>query len=612
MSRERTERPPFSADAARPPRKRHGLRDEIELLQAIFDESPVMISCYDPDGRLLFANREWQRVLGWSMEEARGVDILREIYPDPAEHRRVLDMIREGRHGWRDVVTRTRDGRRIHTSWTRSILTDGTRLSLGKNISERVDAEEALRRSETRFRAIFDSALDAIFLIGDDGRYVDANPAACAMLGRSREDLIGLSIAVVTAPGFDFPKTFAEFLRSGSLHGEWGLSRPDGSTLAVEFTARTHILPGSHLAIVRDISERKRLEMALRASDAYLREGQRLSQTGSWAWKVGSGELFWSEETFRIFSLNPGESASHDVFLGRIIPEDAPRVKAEIARAVEGRIDFESSFRIRGPGDAVRHVHSLAHPSLDASGAVVEYVGVVTDVTRAHLAEERLKESTDELRALSERLRVIREEERTRIARDVHDEVGQALSVLQMNVAWMQRALLRPAGPGTNELSEMLASMSSLLETTLGTVQRIAAELRPGILDELGLEAAVEWYLREFEKRAGIEGHLVSDLGEPGLDRERSTAAFRILQEALTNVARHSGASRVEVSVRRDPGGFLLEIRDDGRGIPAERTVDARSLGLVGMRERARALGGMVSVRGSPGQGTRVSLRFPS
>jgi len=294
-----------------------------------------------------------------------------------------------------------------------------------------------------------------------------------------------------------------------------------------------------------------------------------------------------------------------------VLPEDLPAVQRNFRRAVAERSAFEHDHRVVRPDGSVREVHVAGQPIFGESGELLEYVGVLMDVTDRRLAEDRLQKSHDELRALSERLRTVREEERARIAREMHDEVGQALTALQMDVAWLEKRVSSPSIPTGEKLSAKLRSMTELIDTTTGAVQRIATDLRPAVLDELGLSAAVEWYVHEFERRAGIVCRIRSNLDGTEIDPDRATAVFRILQEALTNVARHAGATEVEVRLCADDRQLVLEIKDNGQGISEDRLPDSRSLGLLGMRERARSLGGDVAISGDPGQGTLVTLTIP-
>jgi signal transduction histidine kinase len=212
------------------------------------------------------------------------------------------------------------------------------------------------------------------------------------------------------------------------------------------------------------------------------------------------------------------------------------------------------------------------------------------------------------LRRSTRRAIEIREDERTRIARTVHDEIGQALTALSLDLEWLRQRLgERVPAP----VSAKLSAMSALLDGTLDAAQRIATELRPAVLDQLGLEAAVEWSVGEFRTRTGISCRFASELAGAAPDRETATAAFRILQEALTNVARHSGATRAEVRLKREKKRLVLEVRDDGRGIGRARVSDPRSMGIAGMRERAQAAGGEVSFRPGRRGGTIVRLEVP-
>jgi len=219
----------------------------------------------------------------------------------------------------------------------------------------------------------------------------------------------------------------------------------------------------------------------------------------------------------------------------------------------------------------------------------------------------KLLESQTELRKLSQQLIQIAEQERTRISREIHDQLGQSLTAIKMELRSAQKRL----GADQPGVLEKLNAISALADETIQTVRRIATGLRPGILDDFGLEAAVEWQLQEFEQRSGIHCELTSALDETKLDADRSTAAFRILQEALTNVARHAGATEVMVELTTDIERFMLTVQDNGQGIQEDQQSGTTSLGLFGMRERAMQLGGFVEITSTEGQGTTVTLTLP-
>jgi PAS domain S-box-containing protein len=244
-------------------------------------------------------------------------------------------------------------------------------------------------------------------------------------------------------------------------------------------------------------------------------------------------------------------------------------------------------------------------------------IGFGQDVTERKRTEERLLQSYEGLRALSERLRAAREEEGARIAREVHDGVGQILTALRLDVGWLARQLeslafpALPAPAAREALAGKLQDMSQLLDLASDAVHHIIGELRPGVLDELGLEAAVEWYVAEFEKRTGIACRLAETMDGASLSPDQTTALFRILQEALTNVVRHAGATAVDIRLAAEAGRVTLEIADNGGGIPEDKIGDSRSIGLLGMRERAHALGGEVVIRRHFTEGTTVEVILP-
>lgn len=228
-------------------------------------------------------------------------------------------------------------------------------------------------------------------------------------------------------------------------------------------------------------------------------------------------------------------------------------------------------------------------------------------------SEEQFRLSRERMRALAVRLQSAREEERTMVAREIHDELGQALTGLKMELAWLAKRT-RPTGEAgaISAVKQKFESMSKLLDQTIHTVRRIATELRPGVLDDLGLSAAIEWYLQEFQRRTGLGCDLGMDATRMDyLGPDRSTAVFRIFQEILTNVARHAQATKVSVNITEQGCNLVLKVQDDGRGITEEQVLGTQSLGLLGMQERVHVFGGSISFVGKRGQGTTVLVLIP-
>ena len=242
----------------------------------------------------------------------------------------------------------------------------------------------------------------------------------------------------------------------------------------------------------------------------------------------------------------------------------------------------------------------------DELGRIAGHFGIQRDVTDRHQASEQIRVSREQLRALASRLQKVREEERTGIAREIHDELGQALTGLKLDIAWMKHRL-----PKNHEMMDHCASIIERIDQTLTSVRRIATELRPSVLDQLGLEAALEWQGQEFSARTGIEVGIEITTNRQPLPNDLGSSAFRILQESLTNVARHSQATYVTIRLTQTSDLLVLEVTDNGVGAPKQPPEGTKSLGIIGMRERALACGGEFTISGHPDRGTTVTLRIP-
>ena len=241
-------------------------------------------------------------------------------------------------------------------------------------------------------------------------------------------------------------------------------------------------------------------------------------------------------------------------------------------------------------------------------GQVRYYLVNWVDITQRKRTEEAVRRSREQLRALTGHLQEAGERERTRLARHIHDDVGHALACLKMDVARLEKGL---GNTPAAKLRERMQAMSEMLDATMESVRQTASELRPGILDDVGLAAVLEWEAKEFERRTGIKCAFNCSIGTDRLDRRQSTALYRICQQLLTNVAMHSGANAVGISLAEHAGDLLLEVSDNGRGISAESVSSSASLGIVGMRERALLMGGELSISAARGQGTTAAVRIP-
>jgi len=284
---------------------------------------------------------------------------------------------------------------------------------------------------------------------------------------------------------------------------------------------------------------------------------------------------------------------------------DEPFYACPLEEAVEkGQAVEREAF---DPGSG-RWVYSAIYPTrgMTQDGRRI-FFHMVTDITERKEAEEQLRASREQLRSLSAYLDSVREEERRSMAREIHDELGQILTALKIDLSWLTKRFNKEQ----ELMLEKTKSMYELVDTAIQTVKRISAELRPGILDDLGLAAALEWQAGEFERLTEIKCEFSSNPKDIVLEQDRSTAIFRIFQETLTNVVRHANATKVKASLKEEASKIVLRIRDNGKGIEKKQISDPKAFGLIGMRERARFWGGEVKISGTPGKGTTVVVSIP-
>jgi PAS domain S-box-containing protein len=472
-------------------------------------------------------------------------------------------------------------------------------------------AEDALRESEARLRTIIESEPECVKLLDVHGHLLDMNPAGLAMIQADSIDAVrGAAIIELVAP--QHRKAFLDLHRR--------VFAGEAATLEFELIGlkgrrswlSTHAVPlrdtsgtiHAALGITRDISRRRVAEQALVESEQRFSKAFHANALPLLITRLDDGQVLDANDAFlRLVNRSRDDVVGQTtVSLGVIDAVHRASVIQQLAdRGTVSEIELDIVPRDREPRAAV-----LSLVKIEIGGQQCT-LGTYRDVTEAKRAEEQLRASRAALRSLATREQDIRENERTRIAREIHDSLGQALTALKLQLSAAQDAAAKESSGVSPRLHETVSMVDDLVKS----VRRIATDLRPPILDQLGLPAALEWLAQDYARRTGIRCQAVIRPTEGAINHELATALFRIVQEALTNTLRHAGASRVDIELGMKSDCVALEINDDGKGITEAGTMGPGSLGILGMRERASALGGVLEVAPRSAGGTRVAAFFP-
>lgn len=600
------------------------LRESQSLLKSILDNAPVSIFVKDLEGRYQLVNRSFEERCNLSGQEMLGGTDYDHAPPGQADIYRCHDreVIESNSAIEREDVVQVAGATHTYIA-VKFPLTDAAGkpyavCGISTDITERKLAEERLVAERELSDRIIDSLPGTFYIFDEQGKFLRWNRNLESFTGYTGEEISGMNAVDFTA-GADrelLTRKVEETLTAGEATMEADLVSKDGSRTPHFFSGtRINIDGWPYVAGMGfDISKRKRAEALTVDRERRLNLFYQNVADCLYVIEVEP------DGRFRFISVNEAFVAvtgfRNEQVLGRYVEEvlhetSHELVKGKYREAVrENRTVRWEEVAEMPAGRRVGEV--FVTPVRDEVAGRLYLLGGVHDITDRIAAEELQRVSREQLRALSARLLSAREEERKRIAREIHDELGQALTGLIIELSWLEDKLaLLPDGGQARPLLEKTASMLRLADSTVESVRRIAAELRPGLLDDFGLVAAIEWHAQEFEQRTGVACQVSADLDETILSPEQATAFFRIAQEALTNVARHAAATAAQVRIRRDGDELVLSVEDNGSGISEEKRSSTRSLGVIGMRERAALLGGSVRINGSRGGGTKVVARLP-
>ncbi len=487
----------------------------------------------------------------------------------------------------------------------------------------RKQSEEALRQAELEYRTVAEFTYDWEYWSNPDGTIRYMSPSCGRITGYSPEEFVNrpslIREIILPIDRGAWDQHFRESRRGVPSHEiQFRIRKPDGQVRWIEHACQSVRSPqGEFLGYRvsnRDVTERRMAEEAARKKDESLAEAQRIAHMGNWHWNIETNELAWSDEVYRIFGLHPQEfGATYDAFLEFVHPDDREAVKEAVTRSLaDPSIPYGIEHRVVRPDHSERIVHERGEVTFDDGGRPIRMIGTVQDITERKRAEELIQRSQEELRRLSVQLLSVQEEERKRIARELHDGIGQSLSamkfLLENRLHWMEKNF--PPG----NLRD-LESMVPMIQNAIEEVRRIQSDLRPPILDDLGILATISWFCREYQ---GIYGSIRVQrqlaVEEDEVPPPLKTVIYRVLQEAMNNVAKHSRATKILLSLRKVGDCLELVIQDNGVGVELDRIISRKTekygLGLSSMRERTELSGGFFSVQSGKGKGTTIQASW--
>jgi PAS domain S-box-containing protein len=601
-------------------RAEKALRESEERYRDLVENSHELICTHDLEGKILSANRAATQLLGYEPHEFIGHGSIREILAPEVRHQFDEYMARVCKDGATSgiMLVQTSSGERRVWEYYNSLRTEGVATpivrGMARDITEQRRAEKAMSDLSRELELTMNSMEEGVHRVDMQGNIAFENPAAARMLGWEVSELLGkpahLTMHHTRQDGTPYPKEDCPIyttLRDGvSRHGAdevfW---RQDGTSFPVEFMTapmrndRNEIV--ATVVTFRDITARKRAEAALRESEERYRE----------LFENAKDALYIHDLSGRYVSFNRAAEGlsgySRDEILGKhysnfVAPGHLKHARQSLCKKLdyEGETTYEIDLVTK---DRRRVPVEVSSRLIYENGEPVGVQGVVRDITDRKRAQEVM-------RTYSQRLIEAQEAERQHIARELHDEIGQVLTAVRINLQSMQRS------GGTNEDVLRLDESIGIVDEALGRVGELSIELRPSLLDDLGLTAALRWYVDRYAQRTGIIAEVLNGFEEDDrLPRDLETTCFRIAQEALTNAARHAKAASVSVQLERSRERILLTIIDDGVGFDVDQLRKGASavvaLGLRGMEERAVAVGGHIEIDSGLERGTRILATFP-
>ncbi len=593
------------------------LSNSERMYRSLFDTARDFIYTLSADGVITSLNPAAESLMGWERSAWIGKYFAPLVHPDDlalaaGEFGKVLagevsDVF--------EVRVRTKGGEYLVVECiTTPQLHEGRvvgMLGIARDITSRKRAEEQLRQNEEQFRLITENIADLVVMLDTDGHVIYNSPSYRSLIGFSASDQNADAFQNIHPDDRERVRNiFYEMVKTGKgLRAEYRFISGNKTIRYIE--SEGSVIRDSNgntekvIVVSRDITERKVALEKLKVHEKQLADAQQMAHIGSWEWDIGANKILWSDELYRIYGFSREEfTGAYETYIEKIHPDDRNFVRKTIEESLHALQPFRFEHRILSAGGTVRFVEARGEVITDDEKKPVKLIGTSQDITERKKADEAV-------RALAKRVVEAQEEERKRIARELHDNICQRLSAIKL-----QMGVLEEDVPDKRTgLFKQLQKMKSQVGGTINEVRGISANLRPTTLDDLGLVTALQLLCREFEKTHGIEiSFTARGVEKSMLDIHRETALYRIAQEALANVANHADAKKAALDVYADDSVIAMSIQDNGKGFdPAKlpQRKDRSGFGLMNMKERSLLLGGTFQITSSRGKGTTLFLKIP-
>jgi PAS domain S-box-containing protein len=575
---------------------------------SLFRSTDVVTVSILEEGRFVYVNDAFLEVSGYTREEIAGRTSLElNLWVDPGQRGDLIRLLREkGSAEDMNIKLRTKNGE-IHSAirYIETCEFQGEQciVSVVHDITSIRRVTESLRLERNRLKDVLDAMEDGVCIVNEEYDIEYANPSVIEgfgpFLGKKCHEYFNRDKD--RCPACKINRIFT----LDPVQWEWysPLTRKTYDVLDIPMLDANG--RKSKLEILHDSTSQKQAREALLFSEERYRTLVETMPDGLVQGENDGIIKYVNHRLCEMLGYEREEMVGRQL-VGFLNRESQEAFSELVDKTRRGNSESLEMNWVRKDGVTVS---TSASPKaiLDEDGRIKGCFAVIHDITERKRAEEELRKSYERVRSLGAHLQTIRETERTRIAREIHDELGQVLTALKMDLCWAGGKLRKDQ----QELQEKANAMIGLVGDAIRSVKRICAELRPGVLDDLGLTAALEWQAAEFRKRSKIPCTLAVQPPGVQLNREQSTALFRVFQEALTNVSRHAEATNVAARLEEDNGEVVLTVADDGKGITKPQIASQTSFGIMGIKERIDQLGGTVAITGSPGQGTTIRVSIP-